>query len=117
MPLILIGSVGGIVLGSVLLLMGLLSIAYNKRSAEQYAQNWGRALKNGYNVGRFISIGQSLLRKVLLHIVQQLPRTIWQPQRLHQSLVISESGGDAMMVYIKSAEHVVVARHKCLRVN
>ena len=57
MPLILIGSVGGIVLGSVLLLIGLLTIAYNKRSAEQYAHNWGRTLKNGYNVGRFISIG------------------------------------------------------------
>jgi hypothetical protein len=57
MPLVLIGSVGGIILGSVLLLMALLSIVYNKRAAEQYAQTWGRALKNGYNVGRFISIG------------------------------------------------------------
>jgi uncharacterized membrane protein len=56
MLLNLIGSVGGIFLGSVLVLMGLLSIAYNKRSAEQYAHNWGRALKNGYKVGRFISI-------------------------------------------------------------
>ena len=61
MPLVLIGSVGGIILGSILLLIGLLSIAYNKRSAEQYAQNWGRALKNGYNVGRFISIGAGIL--------------------------------------------------------
>ena len=65
MPLILIGSVGGIVLGSFLLLMGLLSIGYNKRSAEEYAQTWGRALKNGYNVGRFISIGGGIFLLVL----------------------------------------------------
>jgi uncharacterized integral membrane protein len=57
MPLILIGSVGGLVVGSLLWLIGLLSIAYNKRFAELYAHKWGwRAPKGSYNVGRFISI-------------------------------------------------------------
>ena len=65
----------------------------------------------------FVYKGQSLSGKVLPYIVQQLARTIWQPQRLHQSLVIGESGGDAMMVYIKSGENVIVARHKYLWVN
>ena len=61
MPLFLIGSTSGIILGSILLLIGVLSIVYNKRSAEEYAQNWGRALKNGYAVGRFISIFGGIL--------------------------------------------------------
>src|SRR5439155_16254117 len=65
----------------------------------------------------FASKGQSLSRKMLPHIVQQLARTIWQTQRLHQSIVIGESGGNAMMVHIESGEHLVVARHKYLRVN
>src|SRR5207249_3792660 len=38
-------------------------------------------------------------------------------QRLHQSMVIGESGGNAMMVHIEPGEHLVVARHKYLKVN
>ena len=55
MPLLL-ASIGGIAIGTVLLFVGVLSITYNKRSAEEYARNWGRSLKNGYAVGRIISI-------------------------------------------------------------
>jgi hypothetical protein len=54
---------------------------------------------------------------MLPDVVQQLSRTIWQPQRLHQSLVISESDRNAMMVDIKPREYVVLARHKYWRVN
>jgi uncharacterized membrane protein len=56
MLLVLIGSVGEMILGGALCVIGVLSLAYNKRAAEQYAQNWGRTLKNGYAVGRFVSI-------------------------------------------------------------
>jgi hypothetical protein len=71
------------------------------------------------NPGRpgFVNKGHSLLRKMLPHIVQQLTRTIWQPQRLDQSIVIGESGGNAMMVQIKPGENVILARHKYLSVN
>lgn len=57
MLLVLIGSVGGTILGGALLLIGGLSIAFNERSARQYALKWGRGLKNGYTVGRIVSIG------------------------------------------------------------
>src|SRR5215471_12073038 len=65
----------------------------------------------------FVNKGQSLSGKVFPNIVQQLSRTIWQPQRLHQSLVIGESGGNAMMVHIESGEYVIFARYKYLRIN
>ena len=49
-------------LGIILLLLGFLSLIYNKRSGREYAETWGRRLKNGYAVGRFISIfGGTLL--------------------------------------------------------
>ena len=53
---------GQILVGIILLLIGLLSLIYNKRSAQEYAETWGRRLKHGYLVGRFISIiGGALL--------------------------------------------------------
>ena len=45
-----------IVGGFILLLIGLLSLIFNKRSAHDYSETWGRRLKHGYAVGRFISI-------------------------------------------------------------
>jgi uncharacterized membrane protein HdeD (DUF308 family) len=45
-----------LIVGIILLLIGLLSLIYNKRSAQEYAETWGRRLKHGYTVGRFISI-------------------------------------------------------------
>ena len=65
----------------------------------------------------FVNKGQSLSGKLFPHKVQQLARTIGQPQRLQQSLVIGDSRGDAMMVDIEPHEHLVIARHKHLRVN
>jgi hypothetical protein len=65
----------------------------------------------------FVNKGQSLSWKMLPHIAQQLARTIGQPQRLHQSLVIGEGDRNAMMVDIKPREHVVLARHKYWSVN
>lgn len=56
---------------------------------------------------------------MLPDIAQQLARTIRQSQRLHQSVVIGECGGDAMMVDIEPGETLVVARDQFeyLRVN
>ena len=61
MPLFLIGSLAGTIVGSLALLIGLLSIAYNRRAAEEYARTWGRALKNGYAIGQTISIVGGML--------------------------------------------------------
>jgi uncharacterized membrane protein HdeD (DUF308 family) len=74
MPLVLIGSIGGILVGTFILLMGILSIGYNKPAAEQYAQTWGRTLKNGYAVGRFISIGGGVLLLLLGLLFIFVPR-------------------------------------------
>jgi uncharacterized membrane protein len=50
------------IVGIILLLIGFLSLIYNKQSAQEYAGTWGRSLKRGYTVGRFISIfGGALL--------------------------------------------------------
>src|SRR5260370_20459788 len=38
--------------------------------------------------------------------------TIRQPSRLHQSIVIDKSSGDAMMVHMEPGENVVVAQSK-----
>lgn len=45
-----------IIFGIILLLIGFVSLIDNKRSAQDYADSWGRRLKHGYAVGRFISI-------------------------------------------------------------
>src|SRR5262245_13639533 len=92
---------------------------HHRRRHYQTSMARGRQLIVESKPGRpsFVNKRQSLPGKVLPYIVQQLSRTIWQPQRLHQSLVIGESGGDAMMVDIEPREHVVVARHKYLSVN
>jgi hypothetical protein len=51
-----------IMVGIIFVLMGVLSLIYNKRSGRGYAETWGRRLKHGYAVGRFISIlGGALL--------------------------------------------------------
>lgn len=44
------------IVGIIFLLLGLLSLIYNQRSAREYAETWGRRLKHGYVVGRFILI-------------------------------------------------------------
>jgi hypothetical protein len=74
MPLVLIGSVGEIILGGLLLVIGVLSLAYNKRAAEQYAQTWGRTLKNGYAVGRFVSISGGIFFLLLGLLFILVPR-------------------------------------------
>jgi hypothetical protein len=45
-----------VIVGVIFVLMGFLSLIYNKRSAREYAETWGRPLKHGYKVGRFVSI-------------------------------------------------------------
>jgi ABC-type nickel/cobalt efflux system permease component RcnA len=50
-----------IIVGIIFLLMGTLSLIYNKRSAQAYAETWGRRLKHGYAIGRFISIFGAIL--------------------------------------------------------
>jgi uncharacterized membrane protein len=52
---------GKIIIGIIFVLMGLLSLIYNKRSAREYAETWGRRLKHGYALGRFISIFGGIL--------------------------------------------------------
>ena len=50
------------VVGIVFLLLGLVSVIYNQRSAREYAETWGRRLKHGYVVGRIVLIvGGTLL--------------------------------------------------------
>jgi hypothetical protein len=47
--------------GILFLLMGILSLIYNKRAAQEYAETWGKRLTHGYAVGRFISFFGGLL--------------------------------------------------------
>jgi hypothetical protein len=47
--------------GAIIFLLGILCLIYNKRSAEEYSDTWGRRLKHGYVVGRFISIFGGIL--------------------------------------------------------
>jgi len=50
--------------------MGLLSIGYNKRSAEQYSQNWGALLKTAImSVGSFNRAVSSSLNGLLFIFV------------------------------------------------
>jgi ABC-type nickel/cobalt efflux system permease component RcnA len=49
------------IVGIIFLLLGLLSLIYNQRSAREYAETWGRRLKHGYAVGRLISIVGGIL--------------------------------------------------------
>jgi hypothetical protein len=52
---------GQIIVGIIFLLMGSLSLIYSKRSSRDYAESWGRRLKHGYAVGRFISVFGGIL--------------------------------------------------------
>jgi uncharacterized membrane protein len=47
--------------GIIFILVGFLSLIFYKRSAQEYATTWGRRLKHGYAVGRFISIFGGIL--------------------------------------------------------
>ena len=51
--------------GGIIFLLGILSLIYNKRSAQDYSETWGRRLKHGYAVGRFLSIFGGLLFMLL----------------------------------------------------
>lgn len=68
-----------LIVGIILLLIGLLSLIYNKRSAQEYAETWGRRLKHGYAVGRFISI---LAGAVLLIVGTLLLARVLGPVKL-----------------------------------
>jgi len=47
---------GQTILAIIFLLIGILSLTYNKACAREWAQTWGRGIKHGYELGRFISI-------------------------------------------------------------
>ncbi len=71
MPSPLSNATSYMIVGVIFVLMGLLSLIYNKRSAREYAETWGRRLSHGYKVGRFVSIfgGALLLLVGLLMLV------------------------------------------------
>jgi ABC-type nickel/cobalt efflux system permease component RcnA len=48
--------IGETLIGILFLLMGTLSLIYNKRAAHEYAETWGKRLTHGYAIGRFISL-------------------------------------------------------------
>ena len=53
------------IVGGIIFLLGILSLIFNKRSAQDYSETWGRRLKHGYAVGRFLSIFGGLLFMLL----------------------------------------------------
>jgi ABC-type nickel/cobalt efflux system permease component RcnA len=48
--------IGETLIGILFLLMGTLSLIYNKRAAQEYAETWGKRLTHGYAIGRFVSV-------------------------------------------------------------
>jgi putative Ca2+/H+ antiporter (TMEM165/GDT1 family) len=50
-----------IIAGVIFLVIGILSVIYNRRSARNYAETWGRRLKHGYAIGRLVSIFGGIL--------------------------------------------------------
>jgi hypothetical protein len=48
--------IGETLIGILFLLMGTLSLIYNKRAAHEYAETWGKRLTHSYAIGRFISL-------------------------------------------------------------
>jgi hypothetical protein len=48
--------IGETLVGILFLLIGTLSLIYNKRAAQEYAETWGKRLTHGYAIGRFISL-------------------------------------------------------------
>jgi hypothetical protein len=48
--------IGEILVGILFLLIGSLSLIYNRRAAHEYAETWGKRLTHGYAIGRFISL-------------------------------------------------------------
>jgi len=57
--------IGETVIGLLFLLIGVLSLIYNKRAAHGYAETWGKRLKHGYAFGRFISLFGGVLLLLL----------------------------------------------------
>jgi len=48
--------IGETFVGVLFLVIGVLSLVYNKSAAQAYAETWGKPLTHGYAVGRFISV-------------------------------------------------------------
>jgi hypothetical protein len=48
--------IGETLVGLLFLLIGTLSLVYNRRAAHEYAETWGKRLTHGYAIGRFISL-------------------------------------------------------------
>ena len=67
-------TIGEIVGGIFFLSIGVLSIICNKPAAREYAETWGKGLKHGYALGRFITLGGGIVCLLLAALMFFVPR-------------------------------------------
>ena len=57
--------IGETLVGILFLLIGNLSLIYNRRAAHEYAETWSKQLMHGYAIARFISLFGGVLLLLL----------------------------------------------------